>query len=71
MLIILILILILLLAHLPGLNKGAPVGFDIFPAPYHAKNHRDKKERCDGGKQQPADHRPAQGRILLAAFARW
>src|ERR1700691_2600603 len=38
-------------------------------AVYHGKYHRYEQQRCKGGKQQSADDRPPQRRVLLAALA--
>src|SRR5260370_23678101 len=35
----------------------------------HGENAGYKEERCEGGKNQPTDHRAAKRRVLFAAFA--
>src|SRR6266403_1260616 len=40
----------------------------FFVTTHHCENHWNKKERCDGGKQQPANYRTAEWRILLPSL---
>src|SRR5450631_613291 len=44
-------------------------GFGALLLVYHTKNHGDKHQRGDGGKDQPADHGASQRRVLFAALA--
>src|SRR6267378_4675141 len=41
----------------------------LFVPVHNAEDHGHEKQSGDCGKNQAADHRPAQGSILLAAFA--
>src|SRR5260370_28418297 len=41
----------------------------FFLTAYHGENDWNKEESCDGGEQQSANYRAAQGRILFASLA--
>src|ERR1700688_351158 len=49
---------------------GGSAQSSAFPAPMNnGKDDRNEKQSCEGGEQQPADHRAAERGVLLAAFS--